>query len=326
MPALPSALTAAGAGLARSRSRRAARGGGDARKRSSRGWAAAAALALATQAPAAAYLSTWHQSGTLAVMPEVVSAVDRGEVHSGGVLFATPCHQTPFHSHVHRPGVRLDFLKCPPSDDGAPDEADRFWTNPGLSWRRDTEERRARARAGPGARRRRPRVTWWRTTRRCRPDRGSTRGSRDGNFAESSTCTTRTSRWTGKNKEGCGCSPGRDRGTTKTENRPRGKWSKAPRRAKKTNARGNCDDAPTRRDARRYENKAIYSRFTYDTIAPLPRARVPVPGGRDGPRSPYAPSYVLGTLTARRQSFSFPPRSRRRSCRAWSRPCALGCW
>ena len=131
MPALPSALTAAGAGLARSRSRRAARGGGDARKRSSRGWAAAAALALATQAPAAAYLSTWHQSGTLAVMPEVVRAVDRGEVHSGGVLFATPCHQTPFHSHVHRPGVRLDFLKCPPSDDGAPDEADRFWTNPG---------------------------------------------------------------------------------------------------------------------------------------------------------------------------------------------------
>ena len=81
-----------------------------------------------------------------------------------------------------------------------------------------------------------------------------------------------------------------------------------------------------RRESRRYENKAIYSRFTYDTIAPLPRARVPVPGGRDGPRSPYAPSYVLGTLTARRQSFSFPPRPRRRSCRAWSRPCALGCW
>jgi phosphatidylinositol glycan class B len=127
MPALPSALTAAGAGLARLR--------GDAReKRRARRFGAgtvASALALATQAPAAAYLSTWHQSGTLAVMPEIVRAVDRGEVHSGGVLFATPCHQTPFHSHVHRPDVRMDFLKCPPSDDGAPDEADRFWDNPG---------------------------------------------------------------------------------------------------------------------------------------------------------------------------------------------------
>ena len=125
MPALPSALTAAGAGLARLR--------GDARgdERSARRFAAAATLALATQAAAAAYLSTWHQSGTLAVMPEIVRAVDRGEVHSGGVLFATPCHQTPFHSHVHRPDVRMDFLKCPPSDDGAPDEADRFWDDPG---------------------------------------------------------------------------------------------------------------------------------------------------------------------------------------------------
>ena len=130
MPALPSALTAAGAGLARSRSRRAARGE-ETRETVFARMGGGGALALATQAPAAAYLSTWHQSGTLAVMPEVVRAVDRGEVHSGGVLFATPCHQTPFHSHVHRPGVRLDFLKCPPSDDGAPDEADRFWTNPG---------------------------------------------------------------------------------------------------------------------------------------------------------------------------------------------------
>ena len=169
MPALPPTLAAAGAGLAGLRARTnperpfaaarvdapSRRGGTDKGEPlptkktppaplflglSFTGWIVAI---LATQAPAAAYLSGVHQRGTVVLMRAVAASAARGEVHSGGVLVATPCHQTPWHSHVHRPGLRMRFLTCEPPEvgsnpagaaeakEGASDEADRFAADPG---------------------------------------------------------------------------------------------------------------------------------------------------------------------------------------------------
>ena len=90
------------------------------------------AAVILTQVPAAAYLSLWHQSGTIALMPKIVAAAAAGEIHGGGVYIVTPCHQTPFYSHVHRRDVRLRFLECPPTSDPAVlDESEKFERNPG---------------------------------------------------------------------------------------------------------------------------------------------------------------------------------------------------
>ena len=72
-----------------------------------------------------------HQSGTVALMPKLAAAAASGEIHGGGVYFITPCHQTPFYSHVHRRDVQMKFLTCPPTPPGELDESDRFLENPG---------------------------------------------------------------------------------------------------------------------------------------------------------------------------------------------------
>ena len=51
-------------------------------------------------------------------------------IHGGGVFFMTPCHATPFHSHVHRREVQMRILACPPMPPGQLDESDRFLENP----------------------------------------------------------------------------------------------------------------------------------------------------------------------------------------------------
>ena len=49
-----------------------------------------------------------HQAGPHAVM-EYLSTQESNR----GVLFLTPCHGTPFYSHLHQ-DVPMEFLECPP--------------------------------------------------------------------------------------------------------------------------------------------------------------------------------------------------------------------
>ena len=56
----------------------------------------------------ALYLSMVHQAGPHAVM-EYLSTQESNR----GVLFLTPCHGTPFYSHLHQ-DVPMEFLECPP--------------------------------------------------------------------------------------------------------------------------------------------------------------------------------------------------------------------
>lgn len=85
----------------------------------------------ATNVVAAAYTSIWHQAGTIAVMPYVADLANKGHITDGGVLFATPCHQTPFYSHVHRE-VAMSYLECEPrdDDDASIDASERFGVDP----------------------------------------------------------------------------------------------------------------------------------------------------------------------------------------------------
>ena len=128
MPALPPTLAAAGGALA------AWQTGPRTAWRTRR----AVALVLLTQIPAAAYLSWWHQSGTVAAVRHIAALAADGKVHAGGVFFAMPCHQHPFHSHAHLPTrvpVPMAFLECLPASvegrgEHEPDEADRFFADP----------------------------------------------------------------------------------------------------------------------------------------------------------------------------------------------------
>ena len=128
MPALPPTLAAAGGALAAWQTE------------PKTAWRTrrAVALVLLTQIPAAAYLSWWHQSGTVAAVRHVAALAAAGETRAGGVFFATPCHQHPFHTHAHLPSrvpVPMSFLECPPASaegrgEHEPDEADRFFADP----------------------------------------------------------------------------------------------------------------------------------------------------------------------------------------------------
>ena len=128
MPALPPTLAAAGGALA----------AWQAEPRTAWRTRRAVALVLLTQIPAAAYLSWWHQSGTVAAVRHVARLAAEGKVRAGGVFFATPCHQHPFHSHAHLPSrvpVPMAFLECQPAavegrNEHEPDEADRFFADP----------------------------------------------------------------------------------------------------------------------------------------------------------------------------------------------------
>ena len=100
----------------------------------------AVALVLLTQIPAAAYLSWWHQSGTVAAVQPTSPPRSRraGETRAGGVFFATPCHQHPLpHARAPaQPRARADVVpECPPASvegrgEHEPDEADRFFADP----------------------------------------------------------------------------------------------------------------------------------------------------------------------------------------------------
>ena len=106
MPALPPTLAAAGGALAAWQTE------------PKTAWRTrrAVALVLLTQIPAAAYLSWWHQSGTVAAVRHVAALAAAGETRAGGVFFATPCHQHPFHTHAHlQPRARADVVPGVPA-------------------------------------------------------------------------------------------------------------------------------------------------------------------------------------------------------------------
>jgi len=64
----------------------------------------------------AMYLSLVHQTGPNAVMRYLSSNCK----HSSGILILTPCHGTPYYSHLHLE-VQMRFLQCPPNLD------DKLW-------------------------------------------------------------------------------------------------------------------------------------------------------------------------------------------------------
>ncbi|KAK3247557.1 hypothetical protein CYMTET_42947 [Cymbomonas tetramitiformis] len=85
---------------------------------------------LLTQVPLALYLSMVHQRGTVAVMPLLAQEAASGRVRGGGMMFLTPCHSTPYTSHIHQ-RVPLDFLDCsPPTPPATWDESDHFFHEP----------------------------------------------------------------------------------------------------------------------------------------------------------------------------------------------------
>jgi len=89
---------------------------------------------VVTNVPAALYASVWHQAGTISAMKHIATIAKSETITHGGVLLATPCHQTPYYSHVHSE-IRLTFLECDPrgadsADSTALDDSASFAADP----------------------------------------------------------------------------------------------------------------------------------------------------------------------------------------------------
>ena len=81
---------------------------------------------------AAFYIGFFHQRGTISVVHDISQSVTSGD----HVVFLTPCHATPFHSHVHGDNATLRFLDCSPNlsrDPAYEHEEAQFYRDP-LSW------------------------------------------------------------------------------------------------------------------------------------------------------------------------------------------------
>ena len=79
------------------------------------------------------YLGFFHQRGTISVIHDLAGAVSPGDQ----VVFLTPCHATPFHSHIHADNVTLRFLDCSPdivTKQGGEHEEARFYKDAGSWW------------------------------------------------------------------------------------------------------------------------------------------------------------------------------------------------
>ena len=102
------------------------------RSRSTAWRAAIVVIVFAPQVLAAAYFSFVHQRGGLDVLHTLRREAEAGSL--SGILFLTPCHTTPFYSHMHW-DVPMSFLDCSPPLQGPQAEAyemeqDSFTTNP----------------------------------------------------------------------------------------------------------------------------------------------------------------------------------------------------
>eukprot|EP00887_Chlorella_sp_A99_P001564 scaffold8.g1564.t1 len=115
LPALQLAMPYCGAGAARLASWKAAARGVEARRPAGGGrvrvwWRHLPAACLGLQVPAALYFCLAHHRGNVQVM----HAIRRLATEAGtSVLFLTPCHATPFTTHVHA-AVPMRFLDCSP--------------------------------------------------------------------------------------------------------------------------------------------------------------------------------------------------------------------
>ena len=86
------------------------------------------------------YIGFFHQRGTISVIHDLSRTVQPGD----SVVFLTPCHATPYHSHIHTEGVQLRFLDCSPDFTGKQDhqhEEKLFYKNPHVWWERFSSER-----------------------------------------------------------------------------------------------------------------------------------------------------------------------------------------
>ena len=90
------------------------------------------------------YIGFFHQRGTISVVHDLSTSVKSGD----SVVFLTPCHATPYHSHIHAPEVELRFLDCSPDRAGLEDyehEERRFYRDPRSWWDKFSSERRVAA-------------------------------------------------------------------------------------------------------------------------------------------------------------------------------------
>jgi GPI mannosyltransferase 3 len=94
------------------------------------------------------YLGLFHQSGSVAVMHDVIDAIVRNGRPNATLHLLLPCHATPYYSYLHTRGGRHDLtvwhLACPPEcRTNATCESDLFTTRPG-PFLADQYQKRAR--------------------------------------------------------------------------------------------------------------------------------------------------------------------------------------
>lgn len=101
-----------------------------------RKWSVRLFLWLIPNAIVTVYLGVIHQSGSIAVMADVVKSLSRSGQETASLHLLLPCHSTPFRSHLHTRGGQVAMevwhLECPPECrmDGTC-ESDLFQENPG---------------------------------------------------------------------------------------------------------------------------------------------------------------------------------------------------
>ena len=94
-------------------------------------WRALVYICVAAQLMFGVYMGTVHQRG----VSDTISWMSAHMKPNTSILFAMPCHSTPFHSHLHGRQFVLDFISCePPIGVAEPgtylDESDKFYASP----------------------------------------------------------------------------------------------------------------------------------------------------------------------------------------------------
>lgn len=81
------------------------------------------------------YFTQYHEAGELKITTSIHKRVV-DDITNPSVGFLTPCHSTPFQSHLHVPDINIWFLTCEPPLEGNialdsyMDESDYFYENP----------------------------------------------------------------------------------------------------------------------------------------------------------------------------------------------------
>lgn len=97
-----------------------------------------AIVILASNVVPAGYLGFVHQQGTIKVMDKLATIATDYKTQDGQaakIFFFTPCHSTPYYSHIHA-NITMRFLTCEPNfknQEKYLDEADKFYEAP-MKW------------------------------------------------------------------------------------------------------------------------------------------------------------------------------------------------